>query len=243
MSAEKQSQIVSAGMSRYEYEPPRDAMLTAIPRAGALRGGVPLHRKQSGAYSRLRDPLLRPRLAACPILTKLGIRHQPSLPLPTFFGRSNSLSFHTSLLHLVSYFFHLSTPCNEKICAFQCLPLRSICNYCCPPSSCRTAFLRPRFANHPGPGLRDMPICPSVVHLNFVLMCTWLPIHVLCMLHQRLLDVFWARILHADHLAITQSQDVPAWDGYSKCGKLVLGQGAKILSGSTQGIYPQHQGS
>ena len=26
-------------------------MLTAIPRAGALRGGVPLHRKQSGAYS------------------------------------------------------------------------------------------------------------------------------------------------------------------------------------------------
>ena len=38
-------------MSRYEYEPLRDAMLTAIPRAGALRWGVPLHRKQSGAYS------------------------------------------------------------------------------------------------------------------------------------------------------------------------------------------------
>ena len=42
---EKQSQIVRAAMSRYEYEPLRDAML-------ALReGGVPLHRKQSGAYS------------------------------------------------------------------------------------------------------------------------------------------------------------------------------------------------
>ena len=38
-------------MSRYEYEPLRDAMLTAIPRAGALRGGVSLHRKQSGTYS------------------------------------------------------------------------------------------------------------------------------------------------------------------------------------------------
>ena len=34
-----------------EYEPLRDAMLAAIPRAGALRGGVPLRRKQSGAYS------------------------------------------------------------------------------------------------------------------------------------------------------------------------------------------------
>ena len=41
LSAEKQSQIVSAAMSRYEYEPLRDAMLTAILRAGALRGGVP----------------------------------------------------------------------------------------------------------------------------------------------------------------------------------------------------------
>ena len=49
--AEKQSQIVSAAMSRCEFEPLRNAMLTAIPRAGALRGGVPLHRKQSGAYS------------------------------------------------------------------------------------------------------------------------------------------------------------------------------------------------
>ena len=34
-----------------EYEPLRDAMLAAIPRAGALRGGFPLRRKQSGAYS------------------------------------------------------------------------------------------------------------------------------------------------------------------------------------------------
>ena len=40
LSAEKQSQIVSAATSRYEYEPLRDAMLTAIPRPGALRGGV-----------------------------------------------------------------------------------------------------------------------------------------------------------------------------------------------------------
>ena len=51
LSAEKQSQIVSAAMSRYEYEPLKDAMLTAIPQAGALRGCVPLHRKQSGVYS------------------------------------------------------------------------------------------------------------------------------------------------------------------------------------------------
>ena len=51
LSAEKQSQIVSAATSRYEYEPLRDAMLTAILRAGALRGSVPLHRKKSGAYS------------------------------------------------------------------------------------------------------------------------------------------------------------------------------------------------
>ena len=51
LSAEKQSQIVTDAMSRYEHEPLRDAMLTAIPRAGALREDVPLHRKQSGAYS------------------------------------------------------------------------------------------------------------------------------------------------------------------------------------------------
>ena len=49
-SAEIQSHIVSAAVSRYEYEPLGDAMPTAIPRAGSLRGGVPLHRKQSGAY-------------------------------------------------------------------------------------------------------------------------------------------------------------------------------------------------
>ena len=48
LSAEKQSQIVSAAMSRYEHEPLKDAMPTAIPQAGALRGCVPLHRKQSG---------------------------------------------------------------------------------------------------------------------------------------------------------------------------------------------------
>ena len=34
-----------------EYESLRDAMLMAIAQARALRGGVPLHRKQSGAYS------------------------------------------------------------------------------------------------------------------------------------------------------------------------------------------------
>ena len=34
-----------------EYEPVRDTMLMAIPQARALRGGVPLRRKQSGAYS------------------------------------------------------------------------------------------------------------------------------------------------------------------------------------------------
>ena len=34
-----------------EVEPLRDATLTAIPQARALRGGVPLHQKQSGAYS------------------------------------------------------------------------------------------------------------------------------------------------------------------------------------------------
>ena len=50
-SAEKQSQIVSAAMSRNEYEPLRDAKLTAIPRAGVLRVVVPLPRKQSRAYS------------------------------------------------------------------------------------------------------------------------------------------------------------------------------------------------
>ena len=42
LSAEKQSQIMSASMSRYEHEPLKDAMLTAIPQAGALRGCVPL---------------------------------------------------------------------------------------------------------------------------------------------------------------------------------------------------------
>ena len=45
LSAEKQSQIVSAARSRHEYEPLGDATLTAIPRAGALRGGA------SGAHS------------------------------------------------------------------------------------------------------------------------------------------------------------------------------------------------
>ena len=45
LSTEKRSQIVSAAMSRHECEPLTDAMLTAIPRAGALRGGVPLNRK------------------------------------------------------------------------------------------------------------------------------------------------------------------------------------------------------
>ena len=56
LSAEKQSQIVNAVMSGYEYEPLRDAMLTAIHRAGALRGGVPLHQKQSGAYTAPVEP-------------------------------------------------------------------------------------------------------------------------------------------------------------------------------------------
>ena len=51
LSAEKQSQIVSAAVSRYEYEPRRDAMLTEIPGAGALRGGVSLHRKRSRVHS------------------------------------------------------------------------------------------------------------------------------------------------------------------------------------------------
>ena len=33
-----------------EYAPRRDAMPTAVPQARALRGSVPLRRKQSGAY-------------------------------------------------------------------------------------------------------------------------------------------------------------------------------------------------
>ena len=55
LSAEKLSQIVSAGMSRYEYEPLRDATLTAILRAGALRGSVPLNRKQPGTCSQVEE--------------------------------------------------------------------------------------------------------------------------------------------------------------------------------------------
>ena len=35
----------------YEYKPQRDVMPTAILRAGALQGGVPLHQRQPGAYS------------------------------------------------------------------------------------------------------------------------------------------------------------------------------------------------
>ena len=31
--------------------------------------------------------------------------------------------------------------------------------------------------------------------------------------------------------------------GFGSCGGVILGQGAKVLSGSTQGIYPRHQGS
>ena len=34
-----------------EHGPQRDVMPTAIPRAGALQGGVPLHQRQPGAYS------------------------------------------------------------------------------------------------------------------------------------------------------------------------------------------------
>ena len=34
-----------------EYKPQKDAMPTAIPRAGALQGVVPLHQRQPGAYS------------------------------------------------------------------------------------------------------------------------------------------------------------------------------------------------
>ena len=51
VSAEKQSQVVSAAISLYEYEPLRDAMLAAVARVGALRGGVPSSRTQPGAYS------------------------------------------------------------------------------------------------------------------------------------------------------------------------------------------------
>ena len=51
LSAEKQSQMVSAAMNRYEYEPLRDAVITAIPRVGALRRSVPLSRREPGAYS------------------------------------------------------------------------------------------------------------------------------------------------------------------------------------------------
>ena len=35
----------------YEHKPQRDVMPTAIPRAGALQGGVPLHQRKPGAYS------------------------------------------------------------------------------------------------------------------------------------------------------------------------------------------------
>ena len=39
------------GEEAEEYEPRRDTMPTAVPQARALRGGFPLRRKQSRAYS------------------------------------------------------------------------------------------------------------------------------------------------------------------------------------------------
>ena len=47
----------------------------------------------------------------------------------------------------------------------------------------------------------------------------------------------------ANKLGIGQTW--PNWHGqtwyWPHCGRLVLRQGAKVLSGSTQGIYPRHE--
>ena len=70
LSAEK-SQIVSAAMSRHEYEPLRDAMLTAIPRAGALRRVFPCI---ENSQERTLPKLWRPR-------TKSSSSRQMRLPM------------------------------------------------------------------------------------------------------------------------------------------------------------------
>ena len=61
---------------------------------------------------------------------------------------------------------------------------------------------------------------PSVVSLSFSSMMSFFAhcckLATFTCLVSVFCGVFWARIFHSDHSANTHSQDLPAWDGYSK---------------------------
>ena len=87
----------------------------------------------------VRDPLLFPRLTASPTFSKFfGAT-------PVLCATFNQLwmtliSFHMISRRLAFCFFPHSTLCFGTVCVFQYFPLRSTCNSCCPPNSCRKAF-------------------------------------------------------------------------------------------------------
>ena len=128
------------------------------------------------------------------------------------------ISFHMISRRLAFCFFPHSTLCFGTVCVFQYFPLRSTCNSCCPPHSCRKAFffastLRQLLALHVSPSIRGVSLSFSSM-MSFFAHCCKLAtftclVGVFC-------GVFWARIFHSDHAANTHSQDLPAWDGYSK---------------------------
>ena len=141
---------------------------------------------------------------------------------PVLFGTSNLawmtlLSFHMTLRYLAYCSLPLSILRSDIICV-------------CPYSQLR---------NHAPLMTHDlacaaMPQCPLVVHhssqnglywfepnsslqlFNSMLPGPPLPVNILCMPHQRLFDVLWARILLSDHFVVSRSQDLPAWDSNSQ---------------------------
>ena len=117
----------------------------------------------------IRDPLLFLWLTASPTFSK-------------FCATFNQLwmtlvSFHMISRRLAFCFFPHSTLCFGTVCAFQYFPLRSTCNSCCPPNSCRKAFffastLRQLLALHVSPSIRGV----SLFQLHDVVFCPLLQV-------------------------------------------------------------------
>ena len=93
------------------------------------------------------------------------------------------------------------------------LPLRITYNYAVRPSHVVKPVMRPGSVNDPRSCLCHMLRRPSVVYLLYDMALIGskhtpgpcLPVHILCMPHLRLLNVFGARIFHTDQSVITHS--------------------------------------
>ena len=102
---------------------------------------------------------------------------------PVLFATFNQLwmtliSFHMISRRLAFCFFPHSTLCFGTVCAFQYFPLRSTCNSCCRPNSCRKALF---FCVHASPiacaaCLAFHPWCLSLFQLHDVVFCPLLQV-------------------------------------------------------------------